>query len=171
MIMNGKDVLVLIKILSLGQRKAYQELAQDLGMSVGAVHQAVRKGVKSGLLSADRHEAIPHAMEEWFLYGIRYFIPLVRSSRGRGVPTGLAAPPFTEWFPEHPDDIWVWPDAEGTRRGELVEPIFTSAPYAARQDSNLYAWLVVLDVVRGGRARERNLATQWVKERLSGVAG
>lgn len=169
--MNGKDILVLLKILSSGSRKAYQELAKDLGMSVGAVHQAVRKGVQAGLLSPDSHEAIPHAMEEWFLYGIRYFVPLVRRNRGRGMPTGLSAPPFTEWFPDHKDDIWVWADAEGTQRGDIIEPIFSSAAFAARQDADLYAWLVVLDVIRGGRARERTLATKWVKERLSSVAG
>lgn len=136
-------------------------------MSVGGVHQAVRKGVQAGLLASDSHEVIPHAVEEWFLHGIRFFVPLVRGGRGRGMPTGLSAPPFTEWFPEHSEDVWVWPDAEGTLRGDLIQPVFSSVPFAARQDADLYAWLVVLDVIRGGRARERNLATQWVKERLS----
>lgn len=170
LIMNGKDILVLLKILCVGTRMPYQDLAKELGMSVGAVHQAVRRGVSSGLLTAD-HGTIPHAMEEWLLYGVRYFIPLVRGGRGRGMPTGLSAAPFTEWFPEHAEDVWVWPDPEGTLRGDLIQPIFSSVPFAARQDPELHAWLAVLDVLRGGRARERNLATQWVKERLSRVAG
>ena len=169
--MNGKDVLVLLKILSVGERKPYQELAESLGMSVGAVHQGVRKGIAVGLLHPETHAPIPHAMEEWFLHGIRYFVPLKKSGRGRGMPTGLSAPPFTEWFPKQAEDLWVWADPDGIVRGDLVAPVFSSAPFAARRDPELYAWLVVLDVIRGGRAREKKLAENWVHERLKHVAG
>ena len=61
----------------------------------------------------------------------------------------------------------VWPDPDGEHRGYEFKPLCRSAPFAARKDAGLYEWLVLADALRGGRARERELAAKIVRERLA----
>ncbi len=70
------------------------------------------------------------------------------------------------------DPIPVWPDAEGDRRGVALEPLYRSVPRSLRQfpDPIFYELLVLVDAIRSGRARERNLAIKFLKERMEIVA-
>ena len=52
-------------------------------------------------------------------------------------------------------------------RGEGLEPLYKSVPRAARADAQLYEWLALVDAVRAGRARERELAVKELRSRLS----
>ena len=61
----------------------------------------------------------------------------------------------------------VWADPEGTVRGESLEPLYPTVPRAARADAKLYEWLALVDAVRAGRARERELAVKELRSRLS----
>jgi hypothetical protein len=61
----------------------------------------------------------------------------------------------------------VWADPQGTVRGEALEPLYRSVPEAARADAQLYEWLALVDAVRSGRARERELAVAELRRRLS----
>jgi len=59
----------------------------------------------------------------------------------------------------------VWPHPEGTVRGYSFSPIYRSAPQAAMVDKKLYELLVILDTLRSGRARERDIATEELSAR------
>jgi hypothetical protein len=61
----------------------------------------------------------------------------------------------------------VWPDAEGQVRGEAWSPLYPKAVEACRSDSLFYEALALVDAIRGGRARERSLAADELKKRLS----
>lgn len=57
------------------------------------------------------------------------------------------------------DDLpLVWPDPDGDVRGLTLEPLHKAAPKAARRDPRLYELLTLIDALRVGRARERQLA-------------
>lgn len=86
----------------------------------------------------------------------------------RGMPTAYAAPPLSDLIHAGLDPIPVWPDAEGEVRGELFKPLFRFAPAAARADSKLYECLSLIDALRGGRARERNLAKEHLTRLING---
>ena len=60
----------------------------------------------------------------------------------------------------------VWPAADGDVRGQAIEPLYASAPNAARKDSELYQMLALVDALRVGRARERNMAAEELSKRL-----
>jgi hypothetical protein len=49
-------------------------------------------------------------------------------------------------------------------------PLYKLAPGAAREDSKLYEFLVLADAIRGGRAREQQLAIPELKARLASYA-
>ena len=60
----------------------------------------------------------------------------------------------------------VWPDPEGPERGQAFSPLYKSAPKAARKDAILYEYLVIVDAIRGGGARERELAIKALEMRF-----
>lgn len=62
--------------------------------------------------------------------------------------------------------IPVWPDASGESLGYGVEPLHPSAPNAARRDGSLYEVLALIDAVREGRARERQIAGEELLKRI-----
>ncbi|MEM1055355.1 MAG: hypothetical protein AAGI52_07500 [Bacteroidota bacterium] len=80
--------------------------------------------------------------------------------------TGFAAPGLNgpDGYPD--DALLVWPDPDGTDHGRLVEPLYRSAPFAARQDPALYNLLATFDELRVGRARERARAEDALREAL-----
>jgi len=41
-----------------------------------------------------------------------------------------------------------------------LQPLYKSVPAAAKKDKRLYQYLVLVDAIRGGRARERSMAIE-----------
>jgi len=164
--LNPQDLVVALK-LTLHPGLTFQKLADLLGLSVSAVHRSVTRAKAAGLLLADR-QPNRHAILEFVLHGVRYAFPAVRGRMTRGMPTAYAAPPLSDLIHAGLDPIPVWPDAEGEVRGELFKPLFRFAPAAARADSKLYECLSLIDALRGGRARERNLAKEHLTRLING---
>lgn len=146
---------------------SYPSLAESLGMSASEVHAAVARAKQSGLYDASRRKPNRKALLEFVVHGLRYVYPPERGALTRGVPTAHAAPPLNAQVEAGDDPPPVWPDPEGTVRGEEFRPLYRSAPRAARQDPALYELLALVDAVRGGRARERKLAIAELEARLA----
>lgn len=105
---------------------------------------------------------------EFLVHGVRYAYPVERGSLTRGVPTAHGAPPLRDKIRTSASDaLPVWPDPEGTVRGEAWSPLYPSVPAATRRDAALYEALALLDAIRGGRARERSIAVEELKRRFS----
>jgi hypothetical protein len=121
----------------------------------------------AGLLLADR-QPNRHAVLEFVLHGARYAFPAVRGRMARGMPTAYAAPPLSNLIHAGLDPIPVWPDPEGEARGESFKPLYRDAPAAARADPRLSECLSLFDALRGGRARERTLATEHLTRLING---
>ena len=60
----------------------------------------------------------------------------------------------------------VGPVAEGYVGGLTLEPLHKSAPRAALKDPTLYELIALIDVLRDGRARERQTAERELAARL-----
>src|SRR3972149_1878482 len=86
----------------------------------------------------------------------------------RGIPTGSPAPPLVDMIAQPDEPPPVWPDPEGKVRGYEFSPLFKSVPKAAARDKRLYELLVLVDAIRGGRARERDIAVKELRARLKG---
>jgi hypothetical protein len=166
--LKPQDVLVALKLAARPDGGwSYPRLATELAMSASEVHSSVRRATRSGLLQAnDRHSPNRRALLEFLVHGIKYAFPAERGAMTRGLPTAHAAPPLSAHFPTSDEPPPVWPDPEGTVRGEELEPLYRSAPKAARADKGLYELLALVDAVRGGRARERDLAVKELRSRL-----
>jgi len=159
----------MLKLIAIkGAQWTYNQLAVELGMSPSEVHAAVKRALRvhlaisiGGGIQANRS-----SLEEFIIHGIKYvFIP-ERGEMTRGIPTVYAVDPLKALFPETDEPQPVWPDPMGEARGSSFSPLYKSVPKAARNDNALYELLVLVDAVRGGRARERELAAKEIKRRL-----
>lgn len=168
MSLKAQDVVVLLKLASRADTPwSYPKLAVELAMSASEVHASVRRATQAGLLQETTRAVNRHALLELLVHAVKYVFPAERGGVTRGLPTSYAAPPLRAHFHVSSELPPVWPDAEGTVRGEELEPLYRTVPQAARADAQLYEWLALVDAVRAGRARERELAIKELRGRLS----
>ena len=166
--LKPQDVVVLLKIaLSEQGRWSFNSLAHELVMSPSEVHAAAKRAIQAGLLSESTRQPNRSALLELIVHGIKYVFAPERGGITRGLPTGYAAPPLNKKIAQSDELPPVWPDAEGTVRGEALMPLYRSVPAAARKDPKLYECLALVDAVRSGRARERKLAESMLTSILS----
>jgi hypothetical protein len=169
MVLKPQDVFVLLKLVSIYPHEwAYNTLAVELSMSPSEVHAAVKRSVKAGLANQGASQIKPNfsRLEEFLVYGIRYVFVPDRGELTRGMPTTFAAKPLLGKIVMPDEPAPVWPNAEGPERGQAFSPLYRSVPKAARKDAVLYEYLVIVDAIRGGRARERELAIKELKMRF-----
>jgi len=174
MILKPQDVVILLKLVALGpQPWTYQRLAVELSISQSEAHAGVKRAVAAQLMSnassGDGRPILP-ALEEFLLHGVRYAYPPERGELARGMPTGYAAPPLNAVIVQPNEPPPVWPYAEGSVRGYSFLPLYPTVPAAAARDPKLYELLALVDALRDGRARERNLAAKELISRLSASA-
>jgi hypothetical protein len=171
MILKPQDVVVLLKLVSLGPEPwTYQRLAVELSISQSEAHAAVRRAVAARLMSdaaTATGRPVLASLLEFLVHGVRYAYAPERGSLTAGMPTGYAAPPLNKVIVQPNEPPPVWPYAEGTVRGYSFAPLYPSVPAAAARDPKLYELLALVDAIRDGRARERNLAAKELEKRLA----
>ncbi len=163
-----QDIVVLLKIIvSRGKKWSPTSLASELGLSYSQVHYAINRCLEARLLMP-KNETVEPMMgnsKEFLLHAVKFICVPKRGEQTRGLPTMWAAPPLNEHI-VNVGEPPVWPDAEGQVRGFSLEPIHKSAVVGSKKDPQLYEMLTLLDALRDGRARERNLALEILEERL-----
>jgi hypothetical protein len=163
----AQDIVVLAKLVSYGgARPPIAQVAGDLALSPSQVHASLKRLERSRLLDAQTGRPILKAVEEFLIHGVKYAFPVERGEPTRGVPTAYAAPPLSDQISGSGDLPPVWPDAEGKVRGITLEPLHRAAVKAARQDPAVHELLALIDALRDGRARERQLAEKELSARL-----
>lgn len=173
MTLKPQDVVVLLKLaVHPNAEWTYQRLAVELLISQSEVHAAVRRAVAAKLMSNTTASGRPvrAALLEFLVHGVKYAFPAKRGEFTRGMPTAHAAPPLNKSIVANPNEPPpVWPYAEGTTRGYALAPLYPTVPQAAAKDAPLYESLALVDAIRDGRARERNLAAKELESRLQAV--
>ena len=188
--LKPQDIVILLKILASKHpdQLLQKDLATYLCMSASEVHEGIKRLELSGLLGpvfrkplsfvfrksedsiSSRMIRIPikAACEECLIYGVKYFFPVQLGSYTRGIPTSYAAPLFEKHIMLGDDPIPVWPYAEGEHRGLALEPLYRSVPQAIAKhpDQPFYELLIIIDTIRSGRARERKIAIELLREKL-----
>jgi len=106
------------------------------------------------------------ALQEFLIHGVKYAFPAERGELTRGIPTAHAAAPLKREISAGNEPPPVWPSAMGKTRGDSFAPLYKTVPEAALRDPFLYQMLALLDAIRDGRSRERQLAEQELKIRL-----
>jgi hypothetical protein len=168
--LRPQDILVLLKIATQYPEGNFgqQELALSLGLSQAEVHKVLQRAAKAGLYNSDLRKVQRHALLEFILHGLKYVYPAQLGSPARGIPTAWAAPPLSDKIAQGGDlDRPVWAHPDGSVRGSAVEPLYKTAANVALQDAEMHELLALVDAIRFGRARERNMASKILTKRLS----
>ena len=139
-------------------------VSEALCMSQSEISQAVSRCKFAGLLSPDGKTVMKNSLFELLQYGLRFIFAQQPGPVVRGIPTAHSAEPLHQEIQS--DEPFVWPYAHGTMRGHSIAPLYPSVPAAALKDPSLYELLALVDALRVGRSRERELALIYIKERF-----
>lgn len=159
------DIVILLKIIALGNSSWLQSsLAESLHISQSEVSKSLMRSKYAGLIDASGKRVSGLALMDLLQYGIRYIFPQQPGAIIRGIATSHSAPPLnTIIISEEP---YVWPSAKGDLRGQSILPLYPSVIEAVKKDVKLYELLALVDAIRVGRAREKEMAIQELKKRI-----
>lgn len=168
MSIKPQDIVVLVKILVAQSNVHWSQnsLARELCLSPSQINMAFKRLVTAGLMTPyhppSKPQPIIQACEEFFVHGLKYIFPAKLGEIARGIPTSYAAPILNEDIIAGNDPVPVWPYAEGEMRGVTLKPLYSSVPEAVikHPDPLFYDMLALLDAIRSGRAREKQIAIQ-----------
>jgi hypothetical protein len=169
MVLKPQDVVVVLKLCAhKGERPSFAQMAEELSMSASEVHAAMKRARAARLLHGPELQGRPNykAIEEFLIHGLKYAFPAVHGQMTRGIPTSYAAEPLCRYIQPGDDPVPVWPSADGPLKGIALEPLYPSVSKAVKKDQRLYEFLTLVDALRDGRARERQIAEKELSKRL-----
>ncbi len=163
--MRPHDIVVLLKIAAKGKQTWYmKDLSYELGISASEISESIHRSVIAGLISTDKKRLMKHAVLDFLEHGLRYVYPQSPGAMVRGVETAHSAPPLTDQIDS--SELYVWPYANGDVRGQAIEPLHPKVPEASQKDQKLYELLSLCDALRVGRAREKKIAMEELRNRI-----
>ncbi len=163
-----QDIVVLAKLLAYQTDKSWSQnsIAFELCLSPSQINSAFKRLVVVGLITPyhppQKPQPIIDACEEFFLHVLKYVFPAKLGELVRGIPTSYAAPSLSDQIVAGSDPIPVWPYGEGNERGLALKPLYSSVPESVAKypDPLFYNLLTLIDAIRSGRAREKQIAIQ-----------
>ena len=147
--LKGQDLVVLAALMGgEASHEPYSGLGRRTCLSASEAYASVKRLLAATLLGGDRRVCKRNALE-FLIHGLRYAAPV---AEGAFASTGMKP---------------VWRSPDGEVFGQAFEPLYETVPLAATKDRALYDRLAVLDMLRGGRLRERQFAESKLEEMLS----
>jgi hypothetical protein len=163
------DFVLAVKIaVNRNQDFLLAQLASEFEVSLSTVHAALSRAESARLLSrsAGFPRALGPALLEFAIHGLKYAFPATIGPAGRGLPTAVGAPVLAKHFAATGGLVPVWAHPQGNTYGFEVIPLHPSVPKAALKDEGLYEVLALVDALRVGAAREREISLNELKARL-----
>ena len=164
--LRPQDILIALKVRLLEKRGLWNQLklAQEVGVSPSEVAFSLERLKRHNLLNEDKKSIKRAALVEFLVHGLKYVFPGELGAPARGLPTGVS---FALKKMRVPDDrMIVWSDQDGKVRGSSLAPLYESVPFAVKNDDELHMLLALIDVLRIGGARENNLASKQLEQRI-----
>lgn len=162
-----QDIIVLLKILTIGRKNwKFETLRDELGLSLSAIYRSLERCVKARFISPKPFNNIYITnISEFLLHGIAYAFAVEPGKMTRGIATAHSAAPLNKEIVSE-KDIYVWPYIKGDIRGQALQPLDKHVPEIAIRDKQLYEMLALVDAIRVGRSREKEIATNLLQKEL-----
>jgi len=177
--LRSQDVVLVLKLIAANSAAwSFAKLGKELFMSSSHAFASALRAQTANLLSISTAPPSPPKargvlfepqrtnLKEFLIHGVKYAFPVEHGGVTRGVSTAEGASPLREHFAEHSTLPPVWPYAEGSVRGIAFSPLYKTVPQAALRDPKLYELLALVDAIREGRAREREIAIRELTARI-----
>lgn len=164
-IMKPQDVVILLKIIAMeGEDWLQLTLARSLRMSQSEISQSVARARYSGLMNKSNKAVMRETFMDFLQYGLAVVFPAHPGPIVRGMATAHSAAPLNNIVESNETLVWPW--TKGQSRGQAVAPLYSTLPEAVLYDNKFYELVALADTLRVGRARERNLALEILRERI-----
>ncbi len=164
--MRPQDVVLLLKlVLEEGNPWTQISIAKALAMSQSEVSESLARSGYARLLFEKGRKVARGPLMDLLQYGIPFMFPQHPGNVTRGIPTAHSAAPLKSLIQS--DEQYVWPYAKGNVRGHGIQPLFSAILPIIEQDQELYELLALVDALRVGKAREKNLAIELLKKKIS----
>ncbi len=151
-------------------RGTYAERGERLSMSASEVHAAVGRLGQARLLDPESKSVRRKSFMEFLEHGVPYVFAVHTGEVTRGIPTAWAAPVLANQIVQGGSLPPVWADPNGKTEGVSLRPLYRSVPKASRANPDLYDLLALVDALRIGRVREREIAKTMLNKKLKDYA-
>jgi hypothetical protein len=162
--LRPSDIVVACQ-LAMSPASKFLELAQSTGLSAGECHNAVRRLRLASLIVAEERRPTTELLHQFIVQGVPFAFPPVVGTQTLGVATAHSSPAFRGIIES--TDGFIWPNADGTVRGQSVIPLFPGASALPGRNQPLYELLTIIDAIRVGSTRVRKIAAKLLAERLT----
>lgn len=158
------DLVILIKIaLSHDSEISQSKLAADLFISQSEISKSLARSRYARLVSGN-YNVMLQGLMEFVEHGVKYCFPQQPGALVRGIPTAHSHDTLSHEVNSGVD--YVWPTAKGKMRGQAISPLYPAVIHASLADRELHMALALIDAVRVGRNREKQLAMQILWKKL-----
>lgn len=167
--MRPQDIVVLLKIAISQPGWLAKDLAADLFLSPAEVSYSLQRSAQSQLLNPSKKQVMRKTLLDFIQYGLPHSFPAVRGPIAVGIPTAHSSPAIAgQLMINDSAEKIVWPYPDGEARGESISPLYPNVVKAALKDSELYELLALVDVMRVGRVREKEMALSLLINKIRG---
>ncbi|MFB6455976.1 hypothetical protein ACE38W_11955 [Chitinophaga sp. Hz27] len=164
--MRPQDIAVLLKIIISPGKWMQKDIAAALFLSAAEVNNSLQRSKLAELIDKTGRKVMRRTLLEFIQYGLPHVFPAIRGSAAKGLPTAYSAPIMSKFFIRDQSDNLVWADPKGTVKGESISPLYPNIIKAALHDPELYELLILVDVMRVGKVREKEVAMKLLKEKF-----
>lgn len=153
-----------------GDKWTYAQLADRLHLSTSGVFDALARCRQAKLVASTNQGAkvVNQRLFEYLVHGVPTSFYPRKIEVVRGIATAIFSPLFRARFTKDGDLPVVWPYSKGKDTGEGLLPLYPTIPIACSQNQNLYNIMSAVDILRVGKARERDAAVTYL-ETLLGI--
>jgi hypothetical protein len=166
-VLKGEDIVMLLRLAANREKWTVRSLQDDTGIPRSVIHRSVERLVDAGLLDTTNRSVNISQAEEFLVHGAKYVFPPAFEGEVRGIPTAWAAPPLKNELAPAAGLSPVWPDPMGRARGIALQPLHPAAVEISRRDPALAELLALVDALRIGDARTRELAAKMLGQRFN----
>lgn len=158
--LKPKDLVTLLQIATWSQPSwTFEELGEALEMSASQVYYSLERAEFAHLYDSGSRRVRRRELVEFVMHGVRYAFAAHPGELVRGVATASSAPALKELLiSTEGSPGFVWRHPQGEVRGQAIPPLSDAASVLAGRDPQLYYFLALIDVLRIGSARERQVA-------------
>ena len=167
---RGQDIVVLLSLVGLDDRFSIRELAADVALPPASTHRSLTSLEQARLYDRRRRRVPLAAAEEFLVHAVKYMFAAHMGTETRGIAAAWAAEPLVSALAPTGELPPVWPDPAGTVRGLALEPLHPVAIAAAGRDPVVARRLALVDTLRAGDARLREIAVEALLADLRGTA-
>jgi hypothetical protein len=166
--LSPTDIYVLAGVISNDQEPwTLRGLAETLHVDHTLVHRALKRAENAHLYRASAKQVHLANFEELVIHAARFIAPARLGELTRGVPAAWAAQPISAAIHQADSEPPpVWPDALGAVRGQALQPLHPAAVQASQGVPELARLLSIIDSLRAGDVRVREVASTTLRDTL-----